>query len=539
MVGTVFWLHCIGAASPKRYEMRYGPGKLQIAAREPAAAGSLCDNARVLPAWRRLLQSTEFRLFMLVWLVYGLHVVPGGGANPNRYFDLTHSLVNHGTLNIDLYHENTHDKAYVNGHYYSSGWPGPSLAAVPAYLSFKVLYGLMPPAVLQPLSSLQSHRQGVAAGFYQRDNLHFFLSSIWLTWFCLAPLSALGTAALYRLLRRTRAAHRHALAVALLYAWGTPVFHYSTTFFSHVFTATITLTALCVIAGFEPTPGKWQMAGLGALTGSALLMESQGAVLLALFGLYSLWRWGPRALAWQVLGAAPLAAVLLAYNTLAFGSPWTLPYAYLVGENFTRFHSTGFMGMAAPRLGRLLSLTFGAERGLFLYAPILLLAHIGWLNALRGPRRETRDVALLAAAGTAAILVWISAFEAWFPPSSFGPRYLVAAIPLLAFGVAHALPRVPTALIVVLAALSLLQNWMGAQYGAADHALSHWPTLLASGPTLPAIRAVLAHSSPEGAVLRLVTGLGGLVVAGYAALLLAAAGAALAIFRRSGDLAPA
>jgi len=77
-------------------------------------------------------------------------VVPGGGVNPNRYFDLTYSLVDHGTISIDNYHENTIDKAFKDGHYYSAGLPGPSILGIPAYLIFKVgMVHLRPKASLQ------------------------------------------------------------------------------------------------------------------------------------------------------------------------------------------------------------------------------------------------------------------------------------------------------------------------------------------------------------------------------------------------------
>src|SRR5438477_12166886 len=81
---------------------------------------------QITPAERRI----YWALGLLVWLVFSLHLVPAGGVNPNRYLDLTHSLVNEHTLNIDAYHENTIDKSYYNGHYYIAANPGPSFLAV-------------------------------------------------------------------------------------------------------------------------------------------------------------------------------------------------------------------------------------------------------------------------------------------------------------------------------------------------------------------------------------------------------------------------
>src|SRR5207249_4759356 len=54
----------------------------------------------------------------------------GGGWNENSRFDLTRAIVEHHTLRIDAYHQNTGDKAFFDGHYYSDKAPGLSLAAV-------------------------------------------------------------------------------------------------------------------------------------------------------------------------------------------------------------------------------------------------------------------------------------------------------------------------------------------------------------------------------------------------------------------------
>ncbi len=129
-------------------------------------------------ATRRFVTQWKFEILIggLVWLVYFVHVVPGGGVNPNRYFDLTHSIVNHKVLNIDEYQENTIDKAYKDGHYYSVGLPGPSLAAIPAYFVFKAIYSLLPDSWLEQISTVQSYKQGTS-GFYLQDTTDFFLST--------------------------------------------------------------------------------------------------------------------------------------------------------------------------------------------------------------------------------------------------------------------------------------------------------------------------------------------------------------------------
>ena len=56
----------------------------------------------------------------------------GAGWNQNSRFDLVRAIVEQGTLRIDDFQQNTEDKAFANGHYYSDKAPGLALLAVPA-----------------------------------------------------------------------------------------------------------------------------------------------------------------------------------------------------------------------------------------------------------------------------------------------------------------------------------------------------------------------------------------------------------------------
>src|SRR5919202_1437208 len=55
----------------------------------------------------------------------------GGGWNQNSRFDLSRALVEHGTLQIDAYADNTGDKAVFQGHTYSDKAPGEGLTTAP------------------------------------------------------------------------------------------------------------------------------------------------------------------------------------------------------------------------------------------------------------------------------------------------------------------------------------------------------------------------------------------------------------------------
>src|SRR5262249_39708164 len=153
-------------------------------------------------------------------------------------------IIHQHTLTIDAYQENTIDKAFKDGHFYSAGLPGPSVFGIPAYLVFEGLYKLMPNRWLAPLSSIQSYKQDAAGGFYQQDNVEFFLSTIWITWFTLSLFSALSTVVIFHLFSKLGLPSYISMIAAIIYSFGTPVFFFSTTYFSHVFNASMIILVL-------------------------------------------------------------------------------------------------------------------------------------------------------------------------------------------------------------------------------------------------------------------------------------------------------
>src|SRR3981189_769254 len=78
-----------------------------------------------------LLRRRALLISATVFISYA-YFYQGGGWNQNSRFDLVRAMVERGTLRIDAYHENTQDKAYYQGHYYSDKAPGVALLALPA-----------------------------------------------------------------------------------------------------------------------------------------------------------------------------------------------------------------------------------------------------------------------------------------------------------------------------------------------------------------------------------------------------------------------
>ena len=187
-------------------------------------------------------------------------------------------------------------------------------------------------------------------------------------------------------------------------------------------------------------------AGAGALAAFALLSKSVFVVLpplvLAVVVLEApRGRRVARVLAF-LAGAAPFAALWLAFEIVRFGRP----FASYAGEPFSH----------AP-LDGLWRLTVGPNKGLFLYFPLALLGVWGLVRLARA-----RRVLGLALAGFAAfLLLTTAAWWSWDGASGWGPRLLVPLVPLLAAAAAVAAPALPAAAFTVLFGLGVAVNALG------------------------------------------------------------------------------
>jgi hypothetical protein len=130
-----------------------------------------------------------------------------------------------------------------------------------------------------------------------------------------------------------------------------------------------------------------------------------------------------RSIASFVFGALPGPAAIGYYDYSIFGNP-------LVGTEQSYLHVSSVLGSftTSPVYGLALD-SVSLSRGLLIFAPVLVLGIIGYIDALRGGR--VRLEMLLYLAIFFGILI---PYSMWYEPDgglSYGPRFLVAAIPFL------------------------------------------------------------------------------------------------------------
>jgi len=333
-------------------------------------------------------------LFILVFVAYA-YFYGGGGWNQNANFDLTRALVERHTFAIDAYYTNTGDVSAHGGHIYANKAPGLSmLAAIPYALG------------------LRSQSA------------------------CTVSICALCGALLVVLIFD----YTGSMFLALVFAFGTYLWAYSTVFFAGV------PAALFLFLAFLKRDNPW-IAGVAGALAVLCNYAALPAVIIILF----MRRDG---IARMIAAAAPFALLLAIYQFRCFGSP----FRTAVEATTQNFKTPGaFLGfLVAPRFDVLVMILISRYRGLLFLSPVLVFAFMGGVILIR--RRERLRELTCAIAIVIAFLIVNMSFNGWHGGSAIGPRYLLPALPFFALPMMAAL-RYMRPMWIALAAISIAFNF--------------------------------------------------------------------------------
>jgi len=372
-------------------------------------------------------------LFALVVLVYG-YFHGGGWHNQNSRFDAMVAFVepgtpDQGTFRIDRFMRdgsgrliepterggNTMDWSWyppqgranpgldadeTQGHYYSNKAPGTILLGVPVYTALffgQRLLGFDPHAAI-PLE------------------LNLYLVNLFVS----VVVVAAGIVVFRRLLVLVGASERRALVLALVLAFCTLLFPYSTQLWGHPTAAAFTIIALYGL--LRETPRSLLLAGF--FVGMAVLSDY-----LAIAGVLAFGAWivasRPRRIGWYFLGGALPMAVFGAYHWACFGSPFALATSFTQGEFVNEGHFLGLFGPVS--VSHLFALLTSRYRGILLHMPILLLSVVALAIWLR--RRPADRLAWLCLVMMGGYLVLNASFNGWHGGTVVGARYQILALP--------------------------------------------------------------------------------------------------------------
>jgi hypothetical protein len=457
--------------------------------------------------WILSTRGIAVRLFITCWLIYSIHVA----TNTVREIYLALAIGDHLSFRVDDYahmHPDLFEKPGYGWHIGAN--PGASmLGAVPYFLSRPITDRVVaavnrrraasgmkePPPYNSPWPMVRAfYQEAWRRGF----DVKFALAAILMQAFCMAPVSALGAVAIFYLLRRVFASDRAGFWLALVYAFGTPVF-FRTGYLNHNLMLG-EFAFMGFLAMWNPGREARLPEGLryflgGLAGGAALLLDYSGVVLLGGLFCYAVAKARSFRGAWLYsLGAAGPILLLWFYQWASFGNP------FLPGQHWmppVEWIDAGYQGFTLPQPDILRRLLFDYRYGLFVSCPLLLLALAApWWN--RGARRVLPalelSVLLLVPLGLWLFCGGISYTRLQF---NTGIRYLAPLLPFLFVPAAVVLARLPRRWAYFLTIAALAQGWSMAMYRDVERGLGALEPLLhvfVGGFQLP----VLANLSRMG-----------------------------------------
>ncbi|MFN8498238.1 MAG: phospholipid carrier-dependent glycosyltransferase [Anaerolineae bacterium] len=401
---------------------------------------------------------TLVALYLLFLSVYLL-------SAPGHFISLDHvhvylttqSIVERGSLAIKPLGNSV---PAADGLAYSPYVPAQSILSIPLYLVGKFVGNVSPDAV-------QQYFAGHGDGDYAGAVTIFFVS---LFNQLITPLICILVALFCMEMGFSK---RVAVATAVVLGFGTLCWVMAREYFQHPLEALAVLAAVYVLFAHRRRLRPWHAFVAGGALGVGILTRSNVVTLTPLLLIYMLllvpmpalndaspaapWRdrLGITAQGWPRLQAGWARSVIvdrLPYLA-AFGVPLAAALAVLLYLNVIKYGSAlNFGPQVAPGFSTplwvgLYGYLLSPGRSILLYSPPLLLAAFAFDEFWRGFRRE----AILFLSIFAVYLLVFSSYLYWHGGWSYGPRYLLAPLPLLMIPLAYVFRR--SWRLVILAAL--------------------------------------------------------------------------------------
>jgi len=251
-----------------------------------------------------ILTKKEFKIVLTFFIIY-LCFAQFQNWNDNSKFNLTRAIVDEHRFEIDSYINNTGDRAYYDGHYYSDKAPGASFLTVPIYAVFKLFFGM-------PNTDFKLHL------------LEFMIIALTSAFF-----SALLVILMYKISRFFVKKETYRMLITIIFGLGTGIFVYSTIYYQYGIS--IFFAFLCFYLIFKMKQGKkgnyYFVAGL--FGGVAFITDY--LVIIIILCCLSMLIFNKK---WKKIfsflaGFSILVLVLLIYNHSIFNNPFDLSYIYL------------------------------------------------------------------------------------------------------------------------------------------------------------------------------------------------------------------
>ena len=268
--------------------------------------------------------------------------------------------------------------------------------------------------------------------------------------FAMIAVSALLAMQMFDVLTIVGSSPPAAFWIALLIALSSPLLILGILFFTEVLSALLCLWVFRqVVLDAREDAMKWTLAGTA--TGFLLLVHIRnlGIVLVLLvLAAIRLRRTDRTAGAAFALTFAAFVAVRTALNYRFWGSLLSGPHAH-AGQ------WSGVLDTLSIAANRFAGLLLDQEFGLLIYAPMFVLAIVGYVILAPTRSRIAGAAGAIIACYLLTIVLPAINVQGWTGGWSPAARFLAPVVPLLGIGIAAAIPVLPRALVVVFVTLQI------------------------------------------------------------------------------------
>ena len=428
-------------------------------------------------------KGVELRLF-LTFILFSFYFVQWYGWNEESNFALTRAIVDENRFEIDTWYNQTGDRAFYDGHYYSDKDPGLSFLASPVYAGWKLMYGLFPTGFKERYGGgneyiVQVFGDAPVVTIINRG-FFVFMCMILLTVFTSGVLTALTSLLVFKLSGYFIKRRGYRILLALTYFFGTLAFPSSLHFMNHSASTFFSFLSFFLLFRSESIRTSLKYFSLSGLSlGLSILLDRLCLIFLPFYSMYALSI--NRKLFFVFLSSAFLSLLpYLIYNFMIFKDPFMLCSSYVDENIFKQAYHLGHDSLGivkssiidvqplvrrlhlialSPNPNVILRILFYPYRGLFFYHPVLLLSLIGLYYMLDD--HEGKAFMIIS------ILFFFSFFismrKVWWGGYCFGERYMLPVVPLLMLPLFYSLKKLGLKIFLAFLILSVFINIIGLQ----------------------------------------------------------------------------
>lgn len=440
--------------------------------------------------WRFSEPGIAVRLFLTCWFVFTLffatntvrEIYPALSLGDHLSFDVSE----YNGLHPDIF-EMEGRGAFINNN------PGASMmGAIPYFLFRPVTDRIIEKVQKSRLENPQPDPANydtiypMSQEFYRKSrekgfDVKFGLAAGLMQAFVMTPISALATVVMFWILLSLTKNTKASVLLALLFAFATPIFYRTAQLNQNMLLASFALFSFALL--WRPWKAEkpfYFLAGLCA--GWTVVLDYSGLVPVLVLSGYAVSRWlsipkeeRKYADLFKFCGGGAIcAAILMAYQWACFGNPILPAQSYMPPANFTEM---GYRGFSFPSLDLLFQTAFSMRYGLFVSAPILLLAFFApvWLNK-KSRLLEKREL-IFVVAFTALFFIFCSANQYGRMQFNTGVRHIIPVIPFLFILVANVLLKMPKIVAVVLGILGTYWSLCLVMYRDVEQGLGVFESL--------------------------------------------------------------